>query len=100
MHIYLARLNSDLNKISEPNNFENLFNKKDDSHHGIVICGHRGGCGTSEPENTLRAFTKSIEMGLKCIEFDVSESLTLFKIHLYYLIKKLIIFFHPKFKIF
>jgi len=53
------------------NTFDNLFSKKDDSHHGIVICGHRGGCGKSEPENTLRAFKKALDMGLKCIEYDI-----------------------------
>ena len=37
-----------------------------------MICGHRGGCGPSEPENTLRAFRSAIHNGIQCIEFDVS----------------------------
>lgn len=58
------------------NTFENLFSAQNkDTHHGIVICGHRGGCGKTEPENTIRAFKKSLDMGLKCIEYDVSTIL-------------------------
>ena len=60
---------------SEPS-YENLFvnqsNIKPD--YGIVICGHRGGQGKSEPENTMRAFKKAKELGLQMIEFDVSTS--------------------------
>ena len=51
--------------FKRPNTFQNLFQKQeiededaigDQKNHGVVICGHRGGCGTGEPENTLRAF--------------------------------------------
>jgi len=36
----------------------------------ILLVGHRGACGY-EPENTLRAFTRAIEMGCDAIELDV-----------------------------
>ena len=56
----------------QDNSFQNLFHKqKRGDSHGIVICGHRGGCGPSEPENTLRAFRSAIDNGIQCIEFDV-----------------------------
>ena len=59
--------------------FQNLFvNKSDVSEHGIVICGHRGGMGKNEPENTMRAFKKAKEHGLQMIEFDVSASICTF----------------------
>ena len=57
----------------QENTFQNLFHKQQrGDSHGIVICGHRGGCGTSEPENTLRAFQSAIDKGIQCFEFDVS----------------------------
>ena len=57
----------------DQNTFQNLFHKQQpDDNHGIVICGHRGGCGPNEPENTLRAFKSAIDRGIQCIEFDVS----------------------------
>lgn len=53
--------------------FDNCFmnRKKDSSKHGIIISGHRGGQFGKEPENTIRAFQKAIEMGLDSIEFDI-----------------------------
>jgi glycerophosphoryl diester phosphodiesterase len=35
--------------------------------------GHRGACGY-EPENTLRSFTKALELGVDMVEFDVHLS--------------------------
>jgi len=50
--------------------YENLFSDILDQK-GLVHCvGHRGACGY-EPENTLRSFTRAIEMGCTAIEFDV-----------------------------
>lgn len=50
---------------SEPQ-YKNLFVNKSNikPDYGIVICGHRGGMGKSEPENTMRAFKKAKELGL------------------------------------
>ena len=63
-----------MNDQSIPNTFENLFRKERNSQkHGVVICAHRGGCGTSEPENTMRAFKSALDRGIECIEFDVSQ---------------------------
>ena len=57
----------------QKNTFQNLFHRQQrEDSHGIVICGHRGGCGPAEPENTIRAFQSAIDRGIKCIEFDVS----------------------------
>lgn len=36
----------------------------------ITVSGHRG-CAGLEPENTLRAFRRAIELGVDTIEFDV-----------------------------
>lgn len=37
---------------------------------GMLIYGHRG-ASASEPENTLRAFRRALEMGVEGMEFDV-----------------------------
>ena len=39
----------------------------------MIICGHRGGSKNFEPENTIRAFERAIDIGLKAIELDVSH---------------------------
>jgi glycerophosphoryl diester phosphodiesterase len=39
----------------------------------VLIYGHRG-ASASEPENTLRAFNRAIEMGVDGLEFDVQAS--------------------------
>ena len=49
------------------NSFHNVFssNHRTENHHGIVICGHRGGfSSTNTPENTIQAFSKAIEIGI------------------------------------
>lgn len=67
-----------VNSIREENSFGNLFGKtpkqkrKEGKGHGVVICGHRGGTKGFEPDNSLRAFEMAIDMGLQCIELDVS----------------------------
>lgn len=33
-------------------------------HHGVIVAGHRGGSKGHEPENTMRAFRKAIDMGV------------------------------------
>lgn len=55
------------------NTFDNCFRnrKRDSAKHGILISGHRGGQIGKEPENTIRAFEKAIEMGLASIELDI-----------------------------
>jgi glycerophosphoryl diester phosphodiesterase len=59
------------------NTFTNLFVKNDinqrrtKDHHGIIIDAHRGGQKGVEPDNTLRAFEKAIEMGVQMIELDI-----------------------------
>jgi len=56
------------------NCYRNIFkeNRKTKDHHGVVICGHRGGFkATNTPENTILAFQKAIEMGLSTIELDI-----------------------------
>jgi len=45
--------------------------KLNDSGHGIVICGHRGGAKNIHMDNTMAAFKYAIENGLEMIEFDV-----------------------------
>src|SRR4051794_35718365 len=35
-----------------------------------LIVGHRGAAGLA-PENTLAGFLKALELGVRCIEFDV-----------------------------
>lgn len=45
--------------------------KMNDSGHGIVICGHRGGAKNIHIDNTMAAFKYAIENGLEMIEFDV-----------------------------
>lgn len=53
-----------------------LINSKDkQSTNKIIISAHRGASGY-EPENTLRAFEKAIEMGVPMIELDVHLSKT------------------------
>ena len=49
--------------------------KLNDSGHGIVICGHRGGAKNIHMDNTMAAFKYAIENGLEMIEFDVSKLL-------------------------
>ncbi len=39
----------------------------------IKILGHRG-CAGLEPENTIRAFKKALDLGVDLIEFDVRET--------------------------
>ena len=41
-------------------------------HHGIVVCGHRGGAIGIHLDNTLGAFDYAIEKKVEMIEFDVS----------------------------
>ena len=36
-----------------------------------IICGHRGGAGPHEPENTMRAFRWAFDNKLTAIEFDL-----------------------------
>ena len=45
---------------SEPS-YKNLFVNKSyiKPEYGMIICGHRGGMGSYEPENTMRAFKKA-----------------------------------------
>lgn len=38
----------------------------------LIKIGHRGACGY-EPENTLRSFSKAIELNVDMIEFDVMQ---------------------------
>jgi hypothetical protein len=59
------------NDIKQSNNYNNLFGKNDlskrradENHHGVVIGGHRGGSKNHEPENTLRAFERAIDLGV------------------------------------
>ena len=55
--------------------YDGLFVNKTGAvpEHGIIICGHRGGAAKfAEPENTMRAFQKAVDLGLTAIEFDVS----------------------------
>ena len=61
-------------EINREPHYKNLFSNQSSIRpdHGIVICGHRGGMGKSEPENTMRAFKKAKLLGLQMIEFDVS----------------------------
>lgn len=40
--------------------------------HGLIKIGHRGACGY-EPENTLKSFSKAIELKVDMIEFDVMQ---------------------------
>ena len=59
------------------NTYANLFQKtsmqdRRKFNHGVVICGHRGGSNGVEPENTMRAFERGIDIGLQVIELDVS----------------------------
>ncbi len=42
------------------------------NHHGIVVCGHRGGAIGFHLENTLGAFSYAIDNKVEMIEFDVS----------------------------
>lgn len=57
------------------NTFDNCFKhrKKDANQHshGVLISAHRGGQADKEPENTMHAFEKAIEQGLKSIELDI-----------------------------
>ena len=62
------------------NSFNNVFsyNHRSKNHHGIIICGHRGGFkSTNSPENTIQAFSKAIEIGLQAIELDVSNKINI-----------------------
>ena len=60
------------------NTYNNLFGEDMMSkrirtdHHSIIVCGHRGGTVGFEPENTLRAFERAVDIGLQAIECDVS----------------------------
>ena len=84
-HILNIQVNLDqkLKQNAIENTYNTIFGKEDiferrkrTDHHSIVICGHRGGYKTNkEPENTLRAFSHGIEMGLQVIECDVSLSI-------------------------
>ena len=38
----------------------------------MLKIGHRGACGY-EPENTLKSFTKAIELGVDIVEFDIHK---------------------------
>jgi glycerophosphoryl diester phosphodiesterase len=61
-------------KLLCENTFANVFSplrRKNKEEHGVVICGHRG-AGVYEPENTMRAFQKALQLKLVSIEFDVS----------------------------
>lgn len=63
------------------NSFTNVFSsssKNKINSHNIVICGHRGGAGSHELENTMAAFEKAMEMKLTSIEFDVSNYLVFY----------------------
>jgi glycerophosphoryl diester phosphodiesterase len=55
------------------NTFKNVFapDRRNQTNHGMVICGHRG-AGALEPENSMRAFLKAMELRLAVVEFDVS----------------------------
>jgi len=44
-----------------------------EDHHSVLICGHRGGSKGYEPENTLRAFERAIDLGVQILELDVSN---------------------------
>ena len=56
------------------NSYANVFSpeRKNTSSHNIVICGHRG-AGSYEPENTMKAFQRAMDMRLTSVEFDVSR---------------------------
>lgn len=41
-----------------------------ESQSGLIVVGHRG-CAGIEPENTLRAFRRAIELGCDMVECDV-----------------------------
>lgn len=47
--------------------------KRSKEHHGIIMSGHRGGQKGHEPENTIRAFERAIDMGIQMVELDVSS---------------------------
>jgi hypothetical protein len=71
------------NDIPFVNTYSNLFGssinqRRSRDYHGVIIGAHRGGMKNVEPENTIRAFEKAIEIGVQVIELDVSY---LFKSH-------------------
>lgn len=45
------------------------------NQHGVIIAAHRGGSKGIEPENTMRAFRRAIDLGVQVIELDVSCSI-------------------------
>jgi len=53
--------------------FKPLKNKRqaNNSHHGVVICGHRGGAKGIHLDNTIGAFRHATNIGLEMIELDV-----------------------------
>jgi glycerophosphoryl diester phosphodiesterase len=63
------------------NTYNNIFGtedigtrRKETNHHGVIICGHRGGAKCKCPENTIRAFEHGIREGLQGLELDVSNN--------------------------
>lgn len=60
--------------VSPNYRFSNIFkhNRRTNDHHGVVICGHRGGFKTTKsPENTMMAFERAVEIGMMSIELDI-----------------------------
>lgn len=69
--------NDEISYIKKYKTVEDLFKpieqkrQMNNSGHGVVICGHRGGARGIHLDNTMAAFKYAIENGLEMIEYDV-----------------------------